>query len=83
MATASDTVKKKDKEKGGGIGEFLKDTRAEWDKTTFPSSDEVTNTTIIVVISVIIISIFLYLVDLTWVFLLEQLTNLVNRVIGI
>jgi len=83
VATASDTIKKKDNEKGGGIGEFVKDTRSEWDKTTFPSSEEVTNTTIIVVISVIFISIFLYLVDLSWVFLLEQLSNLVSKVIGI
>ena len=36
-----------------GVGEFIKKTRAELDKTTFPSSDDVKNTTIIVVISVI------------------------------
>lgn len=83
MATASESIKKKDKEKGGGIGPFLKETRDEWDKTTFPSSEEVTNTTIIVIISVIFTTIFLYLADLSWVFLLDQLTNLVNRVIGI
>ena len=82
MATASETIKKKDDEKRAGIGEFVKDTRAEWDKTTFPNSEEVVNTTIIVIISVVFITIFLYLIDLSWVFLLEQFSNLINMVFG-
>jgi preprotein translocase subunit SecE len=83
VSTASDAIKKKDTEEGEGVGGFLRETRAEWDKTSFPSSEDVRNTTIIVIISVIIIALFLYLVDLGWVFLLGQLTNLVNYLAGL
>lgn len=78
MSTASDAIKKKDTEGGGGVGGFIQDTKSEWDKTSFPSSEEVRNTTIIVLISVILLAIFLYLADIAWVFLLDKLTALVN-----
>ncbi len=80
MATSDAIEHKKEKEEAEGVAEFLRKTRAEWDKTTFPSSEDVINTTIIVVISVIFFTIFLYLADLGWVFLLEQLKNLVNYI---
>jgi preprotein translocase SecE subunit len=80
VSTASDAIKKKDTEKKEGVGEFIRKTRSEWDKTTFPSSEDVRNTTIIVIISVIFFAIYLYLVDLGWVFLLEQLRSLVNYI---
>ncbi len=83
MSTASDAIEKNDNEKGGGVGGFLRDTRSEWDKTSFPSSEEVRNTVIIVIISVIFIAIFLYLVDIGWVFLLNKLTDLVNYLAGL
>lgn len=83
MSTASDAIKKKDTEGGEGVGGFLRETKNEWDKTSFPSAEDVRNTTIIVLISVVIIAVFLYLVDLGWVFLLDQLTNLVNYLAGI
>ena len=73
----------KEAEKKGGVGEFLRATRAEWDKSTFPSADDVRNTTLIVIVSVIFVTIFLYLVDLGWVFLLEQLTAVVNWLAGV
>lgn len=82
MSTASDTIKKKESGKGG-IGKFVRDTRSEWDKTSFQSSEYVINTTVIVVISTIFFTIFLFLVDKGWVFLLEQLSNLVNAIAGI
>ncbi len=77
MAAAKETEKKR------GVGEFLRATRAEWDKSTFPSADDVRNTTLIVIVSVIFVTIFLYLVDLGWVFLLEQLTAAVNWLAGV
>ncbi len=81
MSTTSDTIEhKKEKEKSEGVGEFIRKTRDEWDKTTFPGSEDVINTTIIVVISVIFFTIFLYLADLGWVFLLEHLKSLVNYI---
>jgi len=82
VSTASDAIDKKDKEKGG-VGGFLRDTRSEWDKTSFPSSEDVINTTVIVIVSVIIIAIFLWLIDQGWVFLLEQLKSLVNYLAGL
>jgi preprotein translocase subunit SecE len=80
VSTSSDAIKKN--EEGKGIGAFLRDTRSEWDKTSFPSSEDVRNTTVIVIVSVIFIAIYLWLVDLGWVFLLNQLTNLVNYLAG-
>lgn len=83
MSTASDTVKDKDKGKSGGIGQFIRDTHSEWKKSSFPSSENVVNTTIIVLISVVFFTIYLYLVDLSWVFLLDQLAKVINAIAGI
>lgn len=76
-------MKKKDKAKSGGVGEFLRDTRGEWDKTTFPSADDVRNTTIIVIISVIFFAIYLYLVDRMWVLVVDAFKFVVNWLAGI
>ena len=65
-----------------GVGEFIKQTRAELDRTTFPTSDEVKNTTIIVIVSVIFFAIYLFLIDQAWVYILEALTWVVNRIAG-
>ena len=65
-----------------GVGEFIKETRAELDRTTFPSSDDVKNTTIIVIISVIFFAIYLFLVDQAWTYILEFLTWVVNKLAG-
>ena len=74
----SEAVEKKKE----GVGEFIKHTRAELDRTTFPSSEDVKNTTIIVVISVIFFAIYLFLVDQAWVYILEALTWVVNKIAG-
>jgi len=66
-----------------GIGEFVKKTRAELDKTSFPSSNDVKNTTIIVVISVIFFAAYLFLVDRGWVYILEALTWAINKIAGV
>jgi preprotein translocase SecE subunit len=70
---------KKNKE---GVGEFIKQTRAELDRTTFPSSEDVKNTTIIVIISVIFFAIYLFLIDQAWTYILQGLTWLVNLLAG-
>ena len=82
MSVAVDTLDNKNKEKEG-IGEFIRHTREELDKTTFPSSDDVKNTTIIVIISVIFFAVYLFLIDQTWTYLLDGLTWLVNKIVGI
>ena len=80
MAEAVGSLEKGDKREG--VGEFIKQTRAELDRTTFPSSEDVKNTTIIVVISVIFFAIYLFLIDQAWTYILQGLTWLVNLIAG-
>jgi preprotein translocase SecE subunit len=80
VSEAVDTV---DKEKSESVGEFIRHTREELDKTSFPSSEDVRNTTIITIISVIFFAIYLFLVDQGWTYLLEGLTWLVNKIVGL
>lgn len=80
MSEAVGTIDKKRKE---GVGEFIKSTRAELDKTTFPSRDEVQKTTIIVVISVIFFAVYLFAMDHIWVYVLEGLNWLVGWLVGL
>jgi preprotein translocase SecE subunit len=72
-----------DHNKKGGVGEFVRETRAELDRTTFPGGDEVKKTTLIVIISVIFFAIYLWAIDHVWVYLLEGLVWLVNKIVGI
>ncbi|MGQ0542319.1 MAG: preprotein translocase subunit SecE [Blastocatellia bacterium] len=81
MSETSGTLEKGSKKEG--VGEFIRKTREELDRTTFPSSDDVKKTTIIVVISVIFFAIYLFLIDQGWVYLLEGLTWVVNKIAGI
>lgn len=73
----SEAVKQKE-----GIGEFINKTRAELDKTTFPSSDDVKSTTIIVIVSVIFFAAYLFVIDQSWVYILEALTWVINLIAG-
>jgi preprotein translocase SecE subunit len=81
VSEAVDTLDKGNKKEG--IGEFVQKTREELKKTTFPSSDDVKNTTIIVIISVIFFAVYLFLVDHAWVYILEALNWAVNKIAGI
>ena len=80
MAEAVGSLEKGKKKEG--IGEFIKETRAELDRTTFPSSDDVKNTTIIVIIAVIFFAIYLFLIDQAWTYILEGVTWIVNKIAG-
>ncbi|PYS91075.1 MAG: preprotein translocase subunit SecE [Acidobacteria bacterium] len=64
------------------MGEFVQGVREEMRRTTFPSSDEVRKTTIIVVINVIFFALYLFLVDRGWAYILEGLTWLINKMAG-
>lgn len=66
-----------------GVGEFIKKTREELDRTTFPGSEEVRNTTIIVIISIIFFAVYLFVIDQAWTYILEGLTWLVNQIAGL
>ena len=84
MSEAVDTLDGgKNKDGKEGVSEFVRKTREELDKTSFPSSEDVRNTTIIVVISVIFFAIFLFLVDTGWTYAIDGLTWLVNRIAGV
>ena len=80
MAEAVGSLEKGKKKEG--VGEFIKQTRGELDRTTFPSSEDVKNTTVIVVISVIFFAIYLFLIDQAWTYILEALTWVVNKIAG-
>ncbi len=80
MSEAVDTAVKK--EKSDSVGEFVRKTREELNKTSFPSSEDVRNTTIITIISVIFFAVYLFLVDKGWTYVIEGLTWLVNRIAG-
>ena len=81
MPEAVETLEKGSKKEG--VGEFIKKTREELDRTTFPGSEEVRNTTIIVIISVIFFALYLFVVDRAWVFILEGLTWVINKLAGL
>ena len=83
MSEAVDTLDKNNRGEKESVGEFIQKTREELEKTSFPSSDTVKNVTIIVIINVIFFAIYLFLVDRAWVFLLEGLTWLINKIVGI
>lgn len=65
-----------------GLGDFVQKTRAELDKTSFPSASDVQSTTIIVIVSVIFFAAYLFVVDRAWVYILESLTWLINKIAG-
>lgn len=80
MSEAVAPIEGKHKE---GIGEFVTKTRAELDKTSFPSSEDVKNTVIIVIVSVIFFAAYLFLVDHGWTYLLDGLTWVINKIAGV
>jgi preprotein translocase SecE subunit len=79
VSEAVDTVKNEKT----GVGEFVRETREELGKVSFPSSEDVRSTTIIVVLNVIFFAIFLFLVDQGWSYLLQGLEWLINKIAGI
>jgi preprotein translocase SecE subunit len=82
VSEAVDTLDNK-KDGKGGIGQFTRETREELNKVSYPSSDDVKATTIIVIVNVIFFAVFLFLVDQGWTYILEAFTWLVNKIAGI
>jgi preprotein translocase SecE subunit len=81
LAEKAETLEKGKKKES--VGEFIQKTREELDRTSFPTSDEVKKTTIIVLINVIFFAIFLFLVDKAWIYVLEGLTWVANKIAGV
>ena len=53
--------------------QFLRDTRAEMRRVSWPTLNEVKNTTIITLIAVVFFSLYLFGVDRVWGFLIDNL----------
>ena len=53
--------------------QFVRDTRAEMRRVSWPTANEVKNTTIITLIAVVFFAIYLFAVDRVWSFLIEHL----------
>ncbi len=81
MAEAVDTVDKGKKKES--VGEFIQHTREEMTRVSFPSGEDVRKTTIIVIINVIFFAVFLFVVDMIWVYVLDGITWLFNRIAGL
>ena len=58
--------------------QFVRDTRAEMRRVSWPTANEVKNTTIITLIAVIFFAIYLFGVDRIWSFLIEHLRTLLG-----
>jgi preprotein translocase SecE subunit len=84
VSEAVDTLEKNGGNNDGkrGVGEFIRETREELDKVSYPSSEDVRGTTIIVILNVIFFAIFLFLVDHGWSYAISGLEWLVNRLAG-
>ncbi len=66
-----------------GVGEFIRETREELKKSSFPSSNIVKNTTIIVIVNVIFFALYLFVIDRGWTYIIDGLTWLINKLVGI
>jgi len=58
--------------------QFLRDTRAEMRRVSWPTANEVKNTTIITLIAVIFFALYLFGVDRVWAFLIDHLRTLLG-----
>ena len=66
----------------GRLTNFLRDVRAEMKRVSWPTLNDVKNTTIITLIAVIFFAIYLFLVDRVWAFALTQLNHFLNWLTG-
>ena len=62
--------------------QFLRDVRAEMKRVSWPTFNEVKNTTIITLSAVVFFAVYLFAVDQSWAFLITQLERLLNWLTG-
>jgi preprotein translocase subunit SecE len=62
--------------------QFLHDVRTEMRRVSWPSANDVKNTTIITLVAVIFFAVYLFAVDQALAFLITQLEHLVNYLLG-
>lgn len=66
----------------GRFIQFLRDVRAEMKRVSWPSVNEVKNTTIITLVAVVFFAVYLFVVDHIWVYLLNGLSRVLNWMTG-
>lgn len=64
------------------LSQFISDVRAEMKRVSWPTANDVKNTTIIVIVAVIFFAIYLFAVDRSVAFLITQLDNLLKWLTG-
>ncbi len=69
-------------ENKGSIGTFVKETREEYNRISFPSWDDVKGTTVIVIANVIFFAAFLFVVDQAWVYILQGIEWIFAKLFG-
>jgi preprotein translocase SecE subunit len=62
----------------GRTTHFLRDTRAEMRRVSWPGMKEVQNTTIITLVAVIFFALYLFSIDRVWAYLIEHLRTLLG-----
>ena len=62
----------------GRTAQFLRDTRSEMRRVSWPTANEVKNTTIITLIAVVFFALYLFGIDRVWAFLIEHLRTLLG-----
>ena len=60
------------------LSQFLRDTRAEMRRVSWPTPTEVKNTTIITLVAVVFFALYLFGVDRVWSFLIDRLRVLLG-----
>ena len=60
------------------LTQFLRDTRAEMRRVSWPTAIEVRNTTIITLVAVVFFALYLFGIDRVWAFLIERLRVLMG-----
>ena len=60
------------------LGQFIRDTRAEMRRVSWPTAVMVKNTTIITLVAVVFFAAYLFAVDRVWAFLIERLKGLLG-----
>jgi preprotein translocase subunit SecE len=58
--------------------QFVRDTRSEMRRVSWPTANEVKNTTIITLIAVIFFALYLFGIDRVWAYLIEHLRTLLG-----
>jgi preprotein translocase subunit SecE len=60
------------------FGNFLKETRGELRKVTWPSRAEVTSTTIVVIVATVFFGFYLFFMDIIFSWVISQIKSLVS-----